>query len=177
MPGMTGVAMHPQVWAGTSRRRVRRVTTASHSPTLLQVSNPSDSTQDTSAPEPSFPERLGIRIDAPDAGKGTVTAHLTVGDDMLNEHGTVHGGVLATLLDASMGATVRAMVDDDQTAATVSMTVTYFDAAAPGDELLVRTQARKAGNTLTLIEADATRPSDDTAIAHAVATFRVLDQH
>lgn len=167
--------MHPEVWSALALALVRPVVGRPGSPTLLHVSNSDDTKHDASSTQ-AFPERLGIRIDEPDA-EGSLTAHLTVGDDMLNEHGTVHGGVLATLLDASMGATVRAMVDDDQTAATVSMTVTYFDAAASGDDLLVRTQARKAGNTLTLIEADATRPSDDTAIAHAVATFRVLDEH
>lgn len=124
-----------------------------------------------------FVTYLGISDAAPqetgrpgnDAGKA-----LTVEARHLNKNGTLHGGVMASILDSTMGDAVRAGLEEDEETATVSMTVTYLAPAKEGDEVHTSAEIRKRGSNLVLVEADLTRPSDDTAIAHAVATFTVI---
>lgn len=127
----------------------------------------------------TFTERLGITEGDPqdssrpgdDAGRA-----LTVGQEHININGGLHGGVIATMLDTTMGDAVRAGLDEDKTTVTVSMTITYLDVAKEGDELRSSAEVRKRGGKLVLVEADITRPSDDAAIAHAVATFTVVSK-
>ena len=124
-----------------------------------------------------FTQRIGITDASPsetacpgdDAGKA-----LTVTKEHLNAHDTLHGGVMATILDTTMGDAVRAGLDEGEETATVSMTVTYLAPAKVGDELRASAEIRKRGSSLVLVEGDLTRPSDDKAIAHAVATFTVI---
>lgn len=125
----------------------------------------------------TFTERLGMHPTDPaeaarpgdDAGQ-----RLTVSDQMLNANGGLHGGVLATMLDTTMGDAVRAGLDEGQTTVTVTMTVTFLAGAKAGDELAASAEVRKRGGKLVLVESDVTRMSDDAAIAHGVATFTVL---
>lgn len=125
-----------------------------------------------------FTSRLGITSASPeqtprpgdDAGKA-----LTVTEEHLNVNGTLHGGVISTILDTAMGAAVRAFLDEDEETATVSMTVTYLSAGKEGDDLRASAEVRKRGSSLVLVEADLVRTEDDKAIAHAVGTFTVLE--
>lgn len=126
-----------------------------------------------------FPTDLGIRDASPeetdrpgdDSGKA-----LTVEARHLNRNGTLHGGVMATVLDTTMGDAVRTYLDEGQETATVSMTATYLGPATEGDELRASAEVRKRGGSLVLVEGDLTRPEDDTAIAHAVASFTILSK-
>ena len=104
-----------------------------------------------------------------DAGRA-----LTVTDELINVNGGLHGGVIATMLDATMGDAVRAGLEEDQSTVTVSMTVTYLEGAKKGDELRSSAEVRKRGGKLVLVEADITRASDDAAIAHGVGTFTII---
>ena len=83
-------------------------------------------------------EHLGIHPASPDTGRPGRDAGLgvTTGDQHVNVNGGVHGGLIATLLDATMGRAVRDSLEDGQSAVTVSMTVTYLSGAEAGDELL-----------------------------------------
>lgn len=125
----------------------------------------------------TFPEHIGLRAADPaeadrpgdDAGQ-----RLTVDDPLLNVNGGLHGGVLATMLDTTMGQAVRDGLEDGRSAVTVSMTVTFLGAGEKGDELVCSAEIRKRGDTLTLVEGDVTRASDDAPIAHGVGTFRIV---
>lgn len=125
----------------------------------------------------TFPERLGIRPTDPqdsarpgdDAGQ-----RLTVTDELLNVNGGLHGGVLATMLDTTMGEAVRAGLGEGESTVTVSLTVTFLSDAEEGDELVASAEIRKRGGKLVLVEGDVTRCSDAEAIAHAVATFTII---
>lgn len=127
----------------------------------------------------TFPERIGISpTDPGESGRPGDDAgqRLTVTEDMNNVNGGLHGGIIATMLDTTMGAAVRAGLDDDQSAATVSMTVTFLAPGKVGDELVASAEIRRRGGSLVLVEGDVTRKDDDTAIAHAVATFSVVSK-
>ncbi|WP_168582513.1 PaaI family thioesterase [Gephyromycinifex aptenodytis] len=125
----------------------------------------------------TFPERLGItEASASDTSRPGDDAGraLTVDEKLINVNGGLHGGVIATMLDATMGDAVRAGLEQDQSTVTVSMTITYLEGAKEGDELRSSAEVRKRGGKLVLVEADITRVRDDAAIAHGVGTFTVI---
>src|SRR5438270_13079567 len=99
-----------------------------------------------------FAERLGAR--AEDAGDGRARVSFEAGDEHLNPAGTVHGGVLATLVDTAMGMAVRSATGEDDVPATSQLTVTYLRPGKPGT-LSVRAQVRSRGEHLTVCDADA----------------------
>jgi uncharacterized protein (TIGR00369 family) len=90
-------------------------------------------------------------------------------DQHLNPHGTVHGGVLATMIDVAMG---EAIADGtDKAPVTVSLTVTYLEPGQPG-RLEARATVRKRGKRLTVVEAEVVQDGD--VVADALATFATV---
>jgi uncharacterized protein (TIGR00369 family) len=116
-----------------------------------------------------FAERLGARAEVADDGSARVG--FTAREEHLNQAGTLHGGVLATLVDTAMGAAVRSTVDDGDVPATSQLTVTYLRPGKPG-ELSVTARVRTRGEHLTVCDADVEQ--DGRGLVHAVATFALL---
>jgi uncharacterized protein (TIGR00369 family) len=116
-----------------------------------------------------FAERLGARAEVADDGSAQVG--FTAREEHLNQAGTLHGGVLATLVDTAMGAAVRSTVEDGDVPATSQLTVTYLRPGRPGD-LSVTARVRTRGEHLTVCEADVEQ--DGRSLVHAVATFALL---
>jgi len=116
-----------------------------------------------------FKDLVGVRDES--AEDGTARIRMVATDEHLNPAGTVHGGMLATLVDMAMGAAVRSSTGDGDVPATSQLTVTYLRPAKPG-ELLVTAEVRKQGDHLTVCEADIEQ--EGRALVHALATFAVL---
>ena len=118
-----------------------------------------------------FLEHVDIQIDG-SAARATVATS----DASTNENGGVHGGLIATLIDATMARAVADGLGEDRNAVTVQLAVTYLNGAEPGDELVAEAQVKKQTKTLALVESDVTRVGDGEAIAHGVATFAVTSK-
>lgn len=106
-------------------------------------------------------EKLGIEL--VDLGQGTATLELTIAEDMLNFHGTPHGGAVYSLADAAFAA---ASNSHGTTAVALETNMSYLDAVEVGDTL--RAEAREthmAGRT-------AEYEIPVTADGDRVATFR-----
>src|SRR3712207_1942783 len=116
-----------------------------------------------------FAGRLGALVEEADDGSARITFEVT--DEHLNPAGTLHGGVLATLVDTAMGTAVRSTTDDGDVPATSQLTVTYLRPGTTGP-LAVTARVRTKGEHLTVCEADVEQ--DGKAIGHAVATFALL---
>jgi uncharacterized protein (TIGR00369 family) len=113
---------------------------------------------------------LGLRAEAgePDGRSKLV---LESRDELQNSRGDVHGGVIASLLDAAMGVAVRSTMKAGEGATTVSLTVNYV---APGrGTLTARGRVVRAGRTLASVEAEVT-DATGTLAAHAVSTMRIV---
>ncbi len=106
-----------------------------------------------------FREHVELQVSA---GKVVVDAD----ERHLNPHGSVHGGVLATMIDVAMGSAVAEGTDGIPV--TVSLTVTYLEPGKPG-RLEAVARVRKRGKRLTMIEAEVTQDGD--VVADALATF------
>jgi uncharacterized protein (TIGR00369 family) len=116
-----------------------------------------------------FAGRLGAVVTEVD--EGTARLEFEAADEHLNPAGTVHGGVLATLVDTAMGRAVRSATDDGDVPATSQLTVTYLRPGKPG-RLTVEARVRTRGEHLTVCEADVDQ--DGRSLVHAVATFALL---
>jgi uncharacterized protein (TIGR00369 family) len=116
-----------------------------------------------------FAERLGARPEA--AGDGSARMTFEAREEHLNQAGTLHGGVLATLVDTAMGMAVRSTTDDGEVPATSQLTVTYLRPGKPGP-LEVTARVRTRGEHLTVCEADVDQ--EGRTLVHAVATFALL---
>ena len=111
-----------------------------------------------------------VGASAPTAGDGEARLEVEADHRHLNPAGSVHGGLLATLVDATMGAAVRSAVDEE-VPATSQLTVTYLRPGKLG-LLVVTAQVRKRGESITVCEADVEQ--DGKSIAHALATFALI---
>lgn len=116
-----------------------------------------------------FAQRLGVEVEGADDGSARI--RFEARDEHLNPAGTLHGGVLATLVDTAMGTAVRSAIDDGDVPATSQLTVTYLRPGRPGT-LEVTARVRTRGEHLTVYEADVEQ--DGRSVAHAVATFALL---
>jgi len=115
-----------------------------------------------------FADTIGIT--GLSAESGEASAALTAEARHLNPAGTVHGGVLATLVDTTMGAAVRSTTDDESPA-TSQLTVTYLRPGKPG-RLVVTANVGKRGESLTVCEAEIEQ--DGKTLVHALATFALV---
>jgi uncharacterized protein (TIGR00369 family) len=118
-----------------------------------------------------FAGGLGARLQ--DSDDGAATLAFEVRDEHLNPAGTLHGGVVATLVDTAMGQAVRTTTGDGEVPATSQLTVTYLRPGTTG-RLEVRGRVRTRGAHLTVCEADVEQ--EGRAVAHAVATFAILSR-
>ena len=118
-----------------------------------------------------FPGELGVRQES--AGEGRARLSLDAREEHLNQAGTLHGGILATLADAAMGAAARSTRDDDEAPATSQLSIAFLSAGHAG-RLVAEASVRKQGDQVLLCEADVEQ--DGKTLVHAVATFAVLQR-
>ena len=118
---------------------------------------------------PGFLSLIGAS--APETEDGTASLVVDADERHLNPAGAVHGGMLATLVDTTMGAAVKSAVDGEAPA-TSQLTVTYLRPGKPG-QLRVTAKVSKRGDSLTMCEADVEQ--DGKALVHALATFALVD--
>lgn len=104
-----------------------------------------------------FHSSMGISVEA--VREGSVDLRLHAGPEHSNLHGTVHGGVLATLADTAAGLAVRsATTDPGGPHASVNLDVQYLAPAAAGP-LLATGRVVKLGRRLAFAEAAITDES------------------
>jgi uncharacterized protein (TIGR00369 family) len=85
---------------------------------------------------------------------------------LLNPQGTLHGGVLATAMDISMGHLLHHV---DGAGATLEMKLQYLDAAREGI-VVCRGSFLRRGRRTSFLQSEARR-ADGTLIAHATSTW------
>ena len=119
--------------------------------------------------DPGFIDLVGAH--APSGEEGEARLEVEVDRRHLNPAGTVHGGMLATLVDTTMGAAVRSAVDGE-VPATSQLSLTYLRPGKPG-RLVVTATVRKRGESITVCEADVAQ--DGKSLVHALATFALIE--
>ncbi|MFZ1995407.1 MAG: PaaI family thioesterase [Solirubrobacteraceae bacterium] len=116
-----------------------------------------------------FAGALGIRGESAEDGQARL--EFEAEQTHLNPGGTVHGGVLATLVDTAMGMAARTRTDDGEVPATSQLTIAYLTAGRAGP-MAVTAQVRKQGEHVLVCDAHVDQ--DGKTVVHAVATFALL---
>jgi uncharacterized protein (TIGR00369 family) len=119
----------------------------------------------------SFWNHIGCVIE--DIGEGQALLSLKVEPYHLNGNQTVHGGVLAALLDNAMGLASRAVSGRFQ--ATTNMNIHFL---ASADEGIIYARGRVVHRTKRTVTTEACAEKEDgTLLAIATGTFRVFREN
>jgi uncharacterized protein (TIGR00369 family) len=97
---------------------------------------------------------------------------LRLAEPHTNSRGLIHGGLIASLADNAMGYSCAQAMGWTASLLTVSLAVDYIGTARIGQWLAVECDVIKTGSTICF--AQSLIKADDTAIARANGTFRVL---
>jgi uncharacterized protein (TIGR00369 family) len=89
-----------------------------------------------------------------------------------NGRGLIHGGLIASLADNAMGYSCAQATDWTTSFVTISLAVDYVGSARIGQWLAVESDVIKTGSTICF--AQSLIKADDTVIARASGTFRVV---
>ena len=84
---------------------------------------------------------------------GEVEIALPYRDDLTQQHGFIHAGVVATLADTACGYAAYSLMAPDAAVLTVEYKINLLSPAL-GDSLLARGKVTKAGRTLTVCSGD-----------------------
>jgi uncharacterized protein (TIGR00369 family) len=87
------------------------------------------------------------------------------------ETGVIHGGVITTLLDNTMGIAVFCTMTDPNTTATLDMRIDYMRPAEPGREVLAAAHCYRMTRSIAFVRATAYHDDPEDPIATAAAAF------
>jgi uncharacterized protein (TIGR00369 family) len=105
-------------------------------------------------------------------GKGTATLSLPVEKHLTNSLGTVHGGVIMSLLDVALCTAARTLHPESVGVITINLSTSFIGGGA-GSRLIAEARVMKDGKSMSFVEAEA-KNADGSLVAKAVATVRVL---
>ena len=101
-----------------------------------------------------------------------VTMGLRLGKPHTNSRGLIHGGLIASLADNSMGYSCVQAMGGTSSLVTISLAVDFIGSAQLGQWLAVESEAIKTGSTICF--AQSLIKADEATIARANASFRVV---
>jgi uncharacterized protein (TIGR00369 family) len=127
---------------------------------------------DPLAQTPPAAALLGRTVRAVDRERGVIELGFTATKQFRNRMGNVQGGMLAAMLDSTLGCAAVAMLPAPASVMTLSMNVSFLRTAAPG-ALRGFGRVRRRGRSILFVEAEL-RDAGDDVIATATGTMRVV---
>jgi len=114
-----------------------------------------------------FAKLLGIELE--DVQAGTATLALDVREELKQNHGVAHGGVVASLIDSAAAFAVISVLSPDERATTADLTISYLRPLTQGR---TRCTARvvRAGRRLIVVSAESFDNAGNLA-ATALTTY------
>jgi uncharacterized protein (TIGR00369 family) len=117
-----------------------------------------------------FTDHLGLCREKAHDGEAMISVELR--DELLNNHGGGHGGVVMTLLDSAMAHAALSRVDYAREVVTVDMSISFMRPAA--GRLVATGRAIGGGRSVCFCEARVVDATGQVA-AQAMGTFRYRD--
>jgi acyl-CoA thioesterase len=113
---------------------------------------------------------LGIQLEKVSPGEATLT--LAIRPELSQNHGVVHGGAIASLIDTATAFAILTLLEPEERVTTVDLTISYL---RPGFEGQLRATARvlRQGRRLLATSADVTDETG-TLLATALSTYLKL---
>ncbi|WP_245988706.1 PaaI family thioesterase [Flexivirga caeni] len=121
---------------------------------------------------PSIRRLLGMRFTEVEPGR--VVMELSTEPDFANPHGTVHGGVIATLLDSVMGCAVHTELAAGVGYTTLELKVNYLRAVGLTGERLIGEGTTIHVGRRTAVAEGTVRNGAGTLVGHATTTCLIL---
>jgi uncharacterized protein (TIGR00369 family) len=118
-----------------------------------------------------IPFLMHLGIVTEELGEGRARLSIPVDTQLTNSMGTVHGGVIMSLLDVALCTAARTLHPDSIGAITIDMS-TSFIGGGSGGMLLAEARVMKDGRSMSFVEAEA-KNLDGSLVAKAIATVRV----
>ena len=112
-----------------------------------------------------------LRILTDELGEGTAKLSLPVEPHLKNSLGTVHGGVIMSLLDVALCTAARTLHPESVGVITIDLS-TSFIGGGSGERLLAEARVLKDGRSMSFVEGEARNP-DGWLVAKAIGTVRV----
>ena len=112
-----------------------------------------------------------LKILTEELGEGTARLSLPVEPHLKNSLGTVHGGVIMSLLDVALCTAARTLHPDSIGVITIDLS-TSFIGGGQGARLLAESRVLRDGKSMIFVEAEA-KNDDGSLVAKAIATVRV----
>ena len=110
---------------------------------------------------------LGIELEKVVSGEATLT--LAIRPELSQNHGVVHGGAIASLIDTATAFAILTLLEPEERVTTVDLTISYL---RPGFEGQLRATARvlRQGRRLLATSAEVT-DEGGTLLATALSTY------
>jgi uncharacterized protein (TIGR00369 family) len=112
-----------------------------------------------------------LKILTEELADGRARLSLPVEKHLTNSIGTVHGGVIMSLLDVALCTAARTLHPDSIGVITIDMS-TSFIGGGSGEKLFAEARVLKDGRSMSFVEAEA-KNEDGSLVAKAIATVRV----
>jgi uncharacterized protein (TIGR00369 family) len=113
---------------------------------------------------------LGLKL--VEAGAGTAVVEMATTEDMANQSGFVHGGMISTLADSAMGRSLRTLTPGVVRAMSFDLKLNFINAAKVGETLRATGHVIHAGRRTVVAECRVAG-DDGRLVATASATFAV----
>lgn len=116
-------------------------------------------------------EALGMRV--VDITATDVIYELPYSEKLVGnpENGTLHGGAITALLDATSGLAVFASLTELVPIATLDLRIDYLRPAEPHKSVIAKASCYKITRNVAFTRALAYQDREDDVVAHAVGTF------
>lgn len=118
-----------------------------------------------------FMRLLGAVLESVEPGRVTITCRAS--EHLTQQHGLLHGGVVASLADVACGYAALSVLPDDREVLTVEFKV-HFLKAAKTDGLVAVGQVIQSGRTLTVCEGSVFDSTRTRTLARMTATMMAV---
>lgn len=120
-------------------------------------------------------ETIGAIMSRVESGAVEITLPYRV--DLTQQHGFIHAGIVATILDSACGYAAFTRMRPDRAVLTVEYKINLLRPAT-GNRLIARAHIVRAGKTLTVCAGDAFAETDsgESVVATMLATVMAVEQ-
>ena len=114
-----------------------------------------------------YAKLLGLELG--EISRGAVSIHLEVRDELRQNQGVVHGGVVASLIDTAAAFAVLTQLETNERVTTTDLTIHYLRPASSG-RLTARARIVRGGRRLFVLSVEVTN-DQRILVATAVTTY------
>jgi len=117
----------------------------------------------------SVPYARLIGLELGEVGRGEVSIHLEVRDELRQNQGVVHGGAVASLIDTAAAFAVLTQLEVNERVTTTDLTIHYLRPASTG-RLTATARIVRGGRRLFVLSVDVTN-DQKVPVATAVTSY------